>query len=208
MTKLLYIEDDEIDILALKRSLRKHPEVELTVVTNLAELEAMDLTSYNVVLSDANLPDANLSDLKPLVQSHPNYHFVSGTDIEGERCIIKPISAEQLNRVLSGRVTDMSYINGLADGDDEYAQEMISTALDVLPDRLELIQSSINDLTALQKAAHKAKSSYRVCGMDARTLEELESLDATGFGDGKHLALINEVEFQISQAIKELKGIS
>ena len=55
-TKLLYIEDDEIDVLALKRLLRQFDDVELTVCKYIKDLLALDLSKFDSIISDANLP--------------------------------------------------------------------------------------------------------------------------------------------------------
>lgn len=205
--KLLYIEDDVIDVLALKRTLRHFDSVELSVCGSLGELLELNLDEYDYVLSDSNLPDAGLNDLRanlPLDKTQ----FISGSDLTGENVWIKPTTAEQLESLFNkNSVVNMQYINDLADGDDEYVQEMIDTALSVLPTRWQEIETNKNNIVELKKAAHKTKSSYRVCGIQNQWLVELEELNDSSFQSDQKEILISQIKKQIDQAIAELKKL-
>jgi len=205
--KLLYIEDDVIDVLALKRTLRHFDNVALSVCRSLGELLELNLDEYDYVLSDSNLPDAGLKDLKanlPLDKTQ----FISGSEITGENVWIKPTTAEQLESLFNkNSVVNMQYINDLADGDDEYVQEMIDTAISVLPTRWQSIETNKNNIVELKKAAHKTKSSYRVCGIQNQWLVELEELNDSSFQSDQKEILISQIKKQIEQAIAELKKL-
>lgn len=205
--KLLYIEDDVIDVLALKRTLRHFDSVELSVCGSFGELLELNLDEYDYVLSDSNLADAGLKDLKanlPLYKTQ----FISGSDLTGENVWIKPTTAEQLESLFNkNSVVNMQYINDLADGDDEYVQEMIDTALSVLPTRWREIETNKNNIVELKKAAHKTKSSYRVCGIQNQWLVELEELNDSSFQSDQKEILISQIKKQIDQAIAELKKL-
>lgn len=205
--KLLYIEDDVIDVLALKRTLRHFDSVELSVCGSFGELLELNLDEYDYVLSDSNLADAGLKDLKanlPLYKTQ----FISGSDLTGENVWIKPTTAEQLESLFNkNSVVNMQYINDLADGDDEYVQEMIDTALSVLPTRWQEIETNKNNIVELKKAAHKTKSSYRVCGIQNQWLVELEELNDSSFQSDQKEILISQIKKQIDQAIAELKKL-
>jgi len=205
--KLLYIEDDVIDVLALKRTLRHFDNVALSVCGSLGELLELNLDEYDYVLSDANLPDAGLKDLKANLPLNKT-QFISGSEITGENVWIKPTTAEQLESLFNkNSVVNMQYINDLADGDDEYVQEMIDTALSVLPTRWQAIETNKNNIVELKKAAHKTKSSYRVCGIQNQWLVELEELNDSTFQSDQKEILISQIKKQIDQAIAELKKL-
>ncbi|MDB4107933.1 hypothetical protein OAD66_07105 [Bacteroidia bacterium] len=206
-TKLLYIEDDEIDVLALKRLLRQFDDVELTVCKYIKDLLALDLSKFDSIISDANLPDGSFKKLQTILPESKT-QFTSGSKVEGVKAWIKPISTEQLLSILQkNSIVDLSYIEDLAEGDEEYEQEMIELALKVLPDRLNELCSSKNDEEALRRAAHKTKSSYRVCGINNSLLTELEGLKGRAFNDiDLKTSLLSKIEEEIESAIAELKS--
>ncbi|MBT8326608.1 MAG: hypothetical protein KJP21_02725 [Bacteroidia bacterium] len=205
--QLLYIEDDSIDVIALNRVLRHFEKVDLTVCGNVADLYKFNLSEFDYILSDSNLPDGSLNDLKAILPLSKT-QFISGSEIVGENVWIKPIEIDQIQSIFNkSTIVNMKYINDLADGDNEYVQEMIATALSVLPQRWVEISSNKNDLVLLRKAAHKAKSSYRVCGIQNQWLAELESLDESSFQSEQKDLLLAQIEKQIHQAIEELNKL-
>ena len=171
--RLLYIEDDLIDVLALKRVLKNFEQVELTVCGTLEGISSLNFENFDFILSDSNLPDGSLNDLMAILPLDKT-QFISGSEILGEDVWIKPIELDQIKSLFNRSIiVNMQYINELADGDDEYVQEMLDIAIRVLPERWSEISSSKNDIVELKKAAHKTKSSYRVCGIQNQWLVEL-----------------------------------
>jgi hypothetical protein len=204
---LLYIEDDTIDLLAMKRVLRNINDVELTVCSTLLDIASHDLAKFDFILSDSNLPDGSISDLKKILPLGKT-QFISGSEISGEDVWVKPIDLEQIKFVLTKfNIVNMDYINDLADGDDEYVLEMLETALRVLPDRWKELDSAKDDLVLLKKAAHKTKSSYRVCGIENKWLVELEELNEASFKEEHKSILLNQINKQILQAVEELQKL-
>lgn len=205
---LLYIEDDEIDILTLKRLLGKSSDITLVICKSFSEAKSLDLHNYDAILSDSNLPDANYEKLEAYLPKDKT-QFISGSEIEYAKVWIKPITEDQLNSLFQKNpILNMQYIKDLADGEIEYEQEMIDTALKVLPERWEELKTASTDLAALKKAAHKTKSSYRVCGIDNSLIYKLESLNDSEFSNTqKTQNLLLQIEQQISSAIKELKNL-
>jgi hypothetical protein len=202
--RLLYIEDDLIDVLALKRVLKNFEQVELSVCGTLDGILSLNFDNFDFILSDSNLPDGSLNDLKAILPLDKT-HFVSGSEIVGEDVWIKPIELDQLKSLFNRSIIiNMWYINELADGDDEYVQEMLDTALRVLPHRWAAISSSRNDIIQLKKAAHKTKSSYRVCGIQNQWLVELEELNESSFHSEHKDILLAQIGKQIQQALIEL----
>ncbi|MFT6112377.1 MAG: hypothetical protein ACJA19_000872 [Bacteroidia bacterium] len=205
--RLLYIEDDLIDILALKRVLKNFEQVELTVCGTLEGITSLNFENFDFILSDSNLPDGSLNDLKAILP-RDRTQFISGSEILGEDIWIKPILLDQI-KSLFNRITivNMRYINELADGENEYVQEMLDIAIRVLPEQWNEISSSKNDIVELKKAAHKTKSAYRVCGIQNQWLEDLEELNESSFHSEHKEILLAQIYKQIQQALVELTSL-
>jgi hypothetical protein len=202
--KLLYIEDDLIDISALKRIIKNFEQVELSVFGTLEGISSLNFENFDFILSDSNLPDASLNDLKAILPRDKT-QFISGSEILGEDIWIKPIELDQIKSLFNrSTIVNMRYINGLADGESEYVQEMLDIALRVLPERWSEISSSKNDIVQLKKAVHKTKSSYRVCGIQNQWLVDLEELNESSFHSEQKEILLAQIYKQIQQALGEL----
>jgi len=206
---LLYIEDDQVDVLSLKRILKNYEDVKLTVVESFASLLNVDLETFDAIITDSNLPDADYLKLKTYLGVKPNVQFISGTGIDGEPIWLKPISKENLDTLCCFKnVTNLDYIASLAQGDNNFEIDMLETALKVLPERLMEIKNSVNSLNQLKLAAHRTKSSYGVCGMDAVELNKVEELSEVEYEDKKALeGILNKIETTITLAIKELEAL-
>lgn len=205
--KLLYIEDDEIDILAFKRLLKKFENIELTICSTKSCTADINLNDFDFIISDSNLPDACIGDLKQVLPSGKT-QFISGSEVPGENVWLKPIKQEQLDHLLNKeRVINLKYIFDLAEGDQDYVHEMIETALSVLPDRWEELAAAQNDYVQLKKAAHKTKSSFRVCGISSESLTKLETLKETNCDLQYIQHHLYEVKHQIEMAVAELKQL-
>jgi|GEM_PF-3209105 len=202
--RLLYIEDDFIDVLALKRVLKNFEHVAFSVCGTLEGISSLNLENFDFILSDSNLPDGSLNDLKAILPLDKT-QFVSGSEILGEDIWIKPIELDQIKALFNrSTIVNMRYINELADGENEYVQEMLDLAIRVLPERWTEISSSKNDIVQLKKAAHKTKSSYRVCGIQNQWLVELEELNESSFNSEQKDILLAQIYKQIQQALGEL----
>lgn len=203
--KILYIEDDEIDVLAMKRLLRDFEGIDLTVRNAVKDLDGLDYNDFDMIISDSNLPDGTYSELKDILPPEKT-QFISGSDIDDFDVWLKPISKLQLETILYKETTiDMTYIKNLADGDASYEQEMIDLAKKVLPQRGEELHASKGNMQALKVAAHKTKSSYRVCGMNNSILTKLENLSSSEFSDiSLKERLLQSVKIQIDAAVEEL----
>jgi hypothetical protein len=205
--RLLYIEDDLIDILALKRVLKNFEQVELTVCGTLEGISSLNFENFDFILSDSNLSDANLNDLKAILPRDKT-QFISGSEILGEDIWLKPIELDQIKSLFNrSTIVNMRYINELADGENEYVQEMLEIALRVLPERWSEISASKNDIVQLKKAVHKTKSSYRVCGIQNQWLEDLVELNESSFHSEQKEILLAQIYKQIQQALVELTSL-
>ncbi len=205
MKQVLYIEDDEVDLLWWQRITRTEQNISTTFKESLSDVAGVDLSAFDLIICDANLPDADFKSLKDYFKNETHVHFLSGALIEGERIIEKPISLSHILALLEPEVIDLSYIKTLSEGDVVYEQEMIRTALKVMPDRLKLLREMGYDITKIRTAAHKAKSSFRVCGMDSTALEVLEDLGEGTFERKKVDELFDKIERQILSALRDLE---
>lgn len=202
---LLYIEDDEIDVLALKRVLKGLKNVKLSVVGTLAKLKMLDTSEYDVAISDVNLPDGGKDEISSVVSGVLPVFWVSGNADKDE--LAKPLTIEQLTDILNRlKVVDLAYIKDLADGDEECELEMVEIAIKLLPQRLEAIKQAATNIE-LQQAAHKTKSSFRVCGIQSKELEILDSSEIEDLPKKQVQLLVDKVESTINRALKELNQL-
>ena len=119
----------------------------------------------------------------------------------------KPLSSQDLENILTSvKVINLKYIQDLADGDAEYEREMIEMAISVLPDRFKAIQQA-ETVEDLKQAAHKAKSSFRVCGLKSSELEVLDSEDMEELPKEEISKLIDQIGEKTNVAIKELQRL-
>jgi CheY-like chemotaxis protein len=208
-TKLLYIEDDVVDILAIKRVLKSFEDIALFVCSTFNDLQNLDLSDYDAIISDSNLADADYIKLKRHMGGLANVQFVSGSGIAGEPIWLKPINKENIETLFCFRsVMDLDYIENLAQGDADFEIDMIETALRILPERLDEMKKSIESLKDLKLAAHRTKSSYRVCGIDATALNEVEEMSEIDFCNKVQLeALLKSIYTTTTKAISELETL-
>ncbi len=208
-TKLLYIEDDDVDILTLKRLLKSYDEVELSICSSFQNLVKLDLSNYDAIISDSNLTDADYLKLKRHMGGLPNVQFISGSSIVGEPVWLKPINKENLETLCCFRnVINLDYIENLAQGDADFEIDMIETALRILPERLVEMKQSADSLKELKLATHRTKSSYRVCGIDPALLNEVEEMSEVDFCNKVKLqAILKSIYTTTDKAIKELDAL-
>jgi HPt (histidine-containing phosphotransfer) domain-containing protein len=105
--------------------------------------------------------------------------------------------------------TDLSYLNQLANGSDEFISKMTAIFLEQTPEALENLDKHLaaKDWKALRGTAHKMKSSLSIMG-----IKELEPVvaDLENFCDkeinlDKVPALVDQVKIVCKEAMEELK---
>ncbi len=207
MKSLLYIEDDDIDILLLRRLIKPLHTINLDIVGTFQNLRQLDLSNYDLILSDSNLPDADYATLMQYLQN-TNVQFVSGIGEPEQNVWAKPIDLKLLlNRLYRDAEPQLNYIEELADGDMNFKREMITTALEILPERKSSLQKTNLKGSDLKKVAHKTISSFRVCGMDTSVLSMLETEAVKPSANDELIKnLIALVVHQIDTGIKMLKA--
>jgi len=199
--RLLYIEDDAIDVIAIRRQ-----RLDVHICSSFKELKMNDLSTFDHVLCDSNLPDASYLDLKEYLKDFP-VRFISGSAIPGEDVWVKPIEYHHLVEFLFDSFhVNLKYINSLAEGDMAYQKEMLDTAIDILPKRWAALDANRTEMSLLKLAAHKTLSSFRVCGIDPTSLHHLYDLtEKTSINDAQISHILVVIEKQISHAVTQLK---
>ncbi len=71
MAKILYVEDEPINALILKKLLQKHFEVEIAY-DGTTSLELVEKTKYDIILMDINLGDEDGIDVTANLRKTPN----------------------------------------------------------------------------------------------------------------------------------------
>ena len=96
MTKakyILYIEDDSIDQLALKRILQKDERIGYTIVNSISDTKnLLSKKAYDLVISDYYLHDGSVHEVLAITQDIPTI-VVSGTIKQEEKEVIKKLGA-------------------------------------------------------------------------------------------------------------------
>jgi PAS domain S-box-containing protein len=113
-----------------------------------------------------------------------------------------------MNQTLS-KLTDLSYLRQLANGSDEFIQNMISIFLQQTPEAIEKMESAekVKDWKAVRAAAHKMKPSFGFMGIKVLkdTIENLEENAANEKNLDQIAGLIAEIKSCCEKAILELK---
>ncbi|MBO6515846.1 MAG: Hpt domain-containing protein [Bacteroidia bacterium] len=201
--RLLYIEDDNIDVLSLKRLLNGLHLIELTICKSFQEVRNLNLREVDCILCDSNIPDVSFDELKEYVKKS-RVQYVSGSSNNDPDVWEKPLDQNRVIEFVFGHAgINLSYIDKLADGDALYEAEMLETAIELLPQRITQLKSAMNDIDKLKFAAHRTMSSFRVCGLDVSWLQEIEQLTASNLVEVE--SLVARVESQADLAMIQLK---
>ncbi len=71
--RVLLVEDNEMDLMLIRRQLKKYIEgLELTNVATVKELKTLLSETWDVIISDAHLPDGELPDIAQAVADSGN----------------------------------------------------------------------------------------------------------------------------------------
>jgi HPt (histidine-containing phosphotransfer) domain-containing protein len=117
-----------------------------------------------------------------------------------------------MNTIHETKVTDLTYLNDLAKGDDEFVTEMLSIFINENPIELKNIENGIetSDYQAIKNAAHKLRSTIPFVGIDKlieKETIEMEQL-AADKGDLNQIKnLFSKVQEVCRKALLELKPV-
>lgn len=211
--KVLYIEDDIIDQMAVRR-LADKCSCELLFVNSIKEAnDILQAEKFDLIISDFNLGDGTAEDVlklvtnqkiilitdKPLDSFNANGNLLYSTT--------KPINESIFKITNKSQPLDLTYFNSLTEGDINFQVELLDTALQILPSALEKVNEAFESLNfaQLKFEAHKMKSGARVIGIPIlETLQTIEALALTG--DLSRLTpLIDELNQKASSGIDLVK---
>jgi CheY-like chemotaxis protein/HPt (histidine-containing phosphotransfer) domain-containing protein len=187
--KVLYIEDDIIDQMAVRRITEKC-SYELQFVNSIKEAnDILQAEKFDLIITDFYLGDGTAEEIltmvtnqkivlitqKPLDSFHANGNILYS--------ITKPLNESIFEIANKVQPLDFTYFNSLTEGDINFQIELLDTALQVLPSALEKVNEAIESLNfeRLKFEAHKMKSGARVIGIPIlETLQTIEELALTG----------------------------
>jgi PAS domain S-box-containing protein len=108
------------------------------------------------------------------------------------------------------KLTDLAYLRQLANGSDEFIQNMISLFLQQTPEAVDKMESSMKqgDWKSVRAAAHKMKPSFAFMGIKQlkETLEKTEEYATEEKELDKIPGLISEIKEVCGKAVLELKA--
>ncbi len=187
MKNVLYIEDDIVDQMAFKRMMKEHSkECACTIVSSISEFKKLpDLHIFDVIITDYYLGDGGAEDV---MKAFPNRKIivVSGSinerlgNTDYLRYISKPIDYALLiqgyqwvmqnnvgNKNSKYQYLDLTYLNQLGHGDNEFMKEMLQIAKEELIQNLADLNKSwqIDDYSGIRFHSHRFKSRSRILGL-------------------------------------------
>ncbi len=211
--KVLYIEDDIIDQMAVRRIAEKC-SCELFFVNSIKEAnDILQAEKFDLIITDFNLGDGTAEDVLKLVTNQkivlitekPLDSFNANSNILYSTT--KPFNESIFEIVNQVQPLDLTYFNSLTEGDLLFQIELLDTALQILPSALEKVNEAIKALNfeQLKFEAHKMKSGARVIGIPILdTLQTIEALALTR--DLSRLTpLIDELNQKASSGIDLVK---
>lgn len=219
--KILYIEDDLVDKRYLQRSVRNNPNIELITASNIEEV--VD-DNFDIIISDENLGGITAKDViahfkndkivvvtgfleENLIQEYKNLGALA--------CFEKPFEIESIIDVLTNNKTtvnhiqpDFTFLNQLAQGDEDFVNEMMDIFIEEVPIEIEKIQNSFADKNykTVSAVVHKMKSKLRILGFTElfNTADEIETLIFNN-EIGSHLN--DKVQILIKEALVAAKEV-
>jgi HPt (histidine-containing phosphotransfer) domain-containing protein len=110
---------------------------------------------------------------------------------------------------MSDVVYNLSQLEELGGGDQEFISMMVETFLEHTPGQLEELKAAhqSGDLTTLGAISHKIKPNIDMFGIDAITsdIRELERMGKNGINNAETVAAIERVDKELQIAFKQLK---
>jgi HPt (histidine-containing phosphotransfer) domain-containing protein len=78
------------------------------------------------------------------------------------------------------KVTNLGYLDELSKGDPEFVKQMIRIFLEENPREIKMLEEGIRnkDMSAINMAAHKLRSTLPFVGIDAHVAKEIEEIEA------------------------------
>ncbi len=113
--KVLQIDDDEIDVRLVKRSLAKSPHTNKfnmeSANTLAGGIELLNANQYDIVLLDLGLPDSNgIETVQKICQVNPNIPIVVLTGLENEETGLEAIKSGAADYLVKGPAMETSLV--------------------------------------------------------------------------------------------------
>jgi CheY-like chemotaxis protein len=228
MIRLLYIDDDDIDRMALSRLLRKFEEIELTAVSTIDEarqvLQKKD--DFDLIITDYHFGIVRLEEFAHEFGQKPFFVLSGKEDIEDElglrqagmiKSYRKPISLEQIRQIIDWFSGDSetsevvpepfgdSYLDHLTDGDNEFKRNLLTK----LSDELGLVISQLKvfekqqDVNEFLLLVHQLK--YKTTLLDAEHSLAICREAEKHFRDNPGAGDVQKYIAAISAEVKEMK---
>ncbi len=176
---IIYVDDSEFDQLAFKRLMRKNQEFSYSVFSSLDDLFNVTVKPNTVLIRDCYLPGKI-----PDYSIFSEVYFVSGSslssglksklNIENNHFFQKPIKQSDLDKMLPKEIgsendssLDLSYLDELCDGDEEFKKEMISVYLSEVPNQLKTLKEAVEKQKSIEIASviHALRTKIRTFGI-------------------------------------------
>jgi PAS domain S-box-containing protein len=136
------------------------------------------------------------------------YHKIASLLLDNKKpsAMTQP-SGANLN---SSRITNLSYLKELSDGNDEFVEEMLTMFIDSIPKSVEELDESLarSDWKQMQMTAHKMKPSFGFIGLpeNQNVFQQIEKI-AADMPDREQLTeLMVKARVLAEQCISELKA--
>lgn len=190
--KLLYIEDDKIDQMALKR-FADSKGITVSIADSKAQaLSILEQGNFDFILIDFFLGDATAQDIMHFI----NFQHV-GIFTDENNCedinqtnslyyFTKPLDNKQF-QVIADTQLNLTYFDSLTDEDNEFKKEILTLGIQTIPLSLSSLSLAFEskNFEKIKFEAHKLKSGVRVFGFDI--IEDLESIEQNALLKDKDL---------------------
>ena len=196
MKRILYLEDDEIEVFRIKRAAKGLPDFEITVADSFEKAKTLiGKVEYDLIVTDHGLADGNASDHADWFRNTPVV-LVSGMeahelakvakDIGAMECFTKPVSASQLlgflqtyllgkssavtdrSTITSTKCFDPSILDNATGGDPSLQMELTKMFHESLSKELEKLPEYLADgeREKLQRMVHNLKPKLMIFGQE------------------------------------------
>lgn len=214
---ILYIEDDLVDQMTMKRLFRQLPEHQLFIDTSIENFKSTFDKKVDVIISDYYLPDGEAEEVLAFADDIPVILLSNSSHLENKdffKILSKPLTIEILKRVLKelnkateGEELDLAYLKEVAAGNEAFEREMLEIYIEEMPQELQALQEALNnqDWNTCNKWIHKMQTKLRIGGFKP-LLEKALSLEDAYKAEtlGKNPSMI---ELFIQDTFKTIKVV-
>ena len=224
MKTILYTDDNAFDRTAFERLMKKFPEHSYELAGSVDEMHfKLSTSSYDICIRDFYIPGEQ--DVQTEPTKHEEMFFISGSQhaldklsaigIHESRLILKPFTQQKLDQILHDKalsvIPDISYVDELSDGDDEFKLSMIQIFVEEVPVQLQQASSLLSDekYILLADTIHALQTKIRTFGLNqindvADELEE-EARNSTEPEKAHLRKQLEEINSALLKTVEHLK---